>query len=135
MKEYIYIPVISAAILVIIALVLIVTGVDNIAGMPVLSAGSWAFGYVAGGIFAGGVFAAGVIATGVFAAGVIAIGVFSIGIFSVGIFSIGILNIGIYAIGIYAIGKYAHTHVSPRSFLASSVLQSSKAYCGPFSYW
>ena len=72
MKEYV--PVIFAAVLLIIALVLIVRGVSNLAGLPVLSAGSYAFGYLAGGNFSGGVFAAGVFSAGVFAAGVFAVG-------------------------------------------------------------
>ncbi len=112
MKEYI--PVIFAAVLLIIAFVLIAAGINDLAGFPVLSASTYAFGYLAGGNFSGGVFAAGFFSAGVFAAGVFAVGVFSIGIFSGGIFSVGIFNIGIFAIGIYAIGKYAHKLVSSR---------------------
>jgi hypothetical protein len=87
-----YIPVISAAVLLIIALGLIVTGVSNLAGLPVLGTGDYAHGYLAAGNFSGGVFSAGFFSAGVFAAGVFAIGVFSIGIFSVGIFSVGIFT-------------------------------------------
>jgi quaternary ammonium compound-resistance protein SugE len=95
MKDYI--PVIFAAVLLIIALVLVVAGINNIDGLPVLSADSYAFSYLSEGNYSAGVFA---------------VGVFSIGIFSIGIFSIGIFNIGIFAIGIYAIGKYANKLVS-----------------------
>ncbi len=102
-----HIVAIVPAVLLIIALLLFLTGV-NLPGFPILSAGSYAFGYLAGGNFSGGVFAAGFFSAGVFAAGVFAVGVFSIGIFSVGIFSIGIFNVGIFAVGIYAIGKYAN---------------------------
>jgi hypothetical protein len=108
-----YILALFPAVLLIIALALIVADV-SLPGFPVLSAGSYAFGYLAGGNFSGGVFAAGFFSAGVFAAGVFAVGVFSIGIFSVGIFSIGIFNIGVFAVGIYAIGKYADKLVSPR---------------------
>jgi hypothetical protein len=59
-----YIPIISAAVLLIIALVLIAAGVSDLAGLPVLSASSYAVGYLAGGNFSGGVFAAGVFAVG-----------------------------------------------------------------------
>jgi hypothetical protein len=109
-----YVPVVSAAVLIIIALGLIVTGVSNVAGLPVLGMGSHAYGYLAAGSFSGGVFSTGFFSAGVFACGVFAVGVFSIGIFSVGIFSIGIFNVGIYAIGLYAIGKYANKLVSSR---------------------
>jgi hypothetical protein len=71
-----YILVIFPVVLLIIALVLIVADV-SLPGFPVLSAGSYAFGYLAGGNFSGGVFAAGFFSAGVFAAGVFAVGVFS----------------------------------------------------------
>jgi hypothetical protein len=112
MKEYI--PIVFAAALLIIALGLIAAGVSNLDGLPILSADSYAFGYLAAGNFSGGVFAAGVFSAGIFAVGVFAFGVFSIGVFSVGIFSIGIFNIGIFAVGICAIGKYVYKLVSSR---------------------
>ena len=49
MKEYI--PVIFAAVLLIIAFVLIAAGVSNLAGLPVLGYGSYAYGYLAAGNF------------------------------------------------------------------------------------
>ncbi len=94
--KYQYLPVIVAVVLLVIALILLVAGVTNILGLPVLSAGSFAEGYLGAGNFS----------IGVFSAGIFAVGVFSIGIFSVGIFSVGIFNIGIFSIGIYALGIY-----------------------------
>ena len=85
---------IFAAVLIIIALILVVAGIDNLYGFPVLGVWSYASGYLAAGNFSGGVFA--------------------IGIFSIGIFSIGIFNVGIWVIGIYAIGKYVNTLVSSK---------------------
>ncbi len=79
-----YILVLFPVVLLIIALVLVIADI-SLPGFPILSASSYAFGYLAGGNFSGGVFAAGFFSAGVFAAGVFAVGVFSIGIFSIGV--------------------------------------------------
>ena len=92
---------IVAVILLLIAAVLVLAGVNNIAGLPMFSAGDFASGYLSAGQFSIGVFS-----SGTFAAGIFAIGIFSIGIFSIGIFSIGIFSFGIYALGIYVARRY-----------------------------
>jgi hypothetical protein len=88
-------------LLLVIAALLLLAGIDNIGGIPVIAAGSFPIGYLAAGDFAMGVFAAGTFSVGIFAAGI-----FSIGIFSIGIFSIGIFSVGLYALGIYVIRNY-----------------------------
>lgn len=89
-----------------VAVVLGLLGVNDIAGLPVLSAGPFASGYLAAGDFAVGVFGAGTFAIGFFASGIFSVGFFSAGVFSIGIFSIGIFSIGVNSIGIYALGIY-----------------------------
>ena len=88
-------------VLLVIAGLLTILGVDDIGGFPVTDAGNFAFGYLAAGDFSIGVFAAGTFAVGIFAAGI-----FSIGIFSIGIFSIGIFSVGMFALGAFATQRY-----------------------------
>ncbi len=85
-----------------IALILVLPGIQTIAGVPVLSAGQFAGGFLAAGNFALGIFAAGIFAAGLFAAGIFSIGVFSVGIFSIGIFAISLFPLGIFPTGVVA---------------------------------
>jgi hypothetical protein len=97
--------------LLVIALALVLAGIQTIAGYPALSAGPFAAGYLAAGNFALGIFAAGNFAAGLFAAGIFSIGVFSIGIFSIGVFAVGLFPIGNFPTGLAA-GLYAaHKHM------------------------
>jgi hypothetical protein len=93
---YYILPGIVAVVLLVVALVLVVANVEDMFGLPVLSAGDFATGYLGAGKFS----------AGVFVAGIFSVGVFSIGIFSIGIFSIGIFNIGLFSVGMYALGIY-----------------------------
>lgn len=102
--KYAWFPGSLAVALLIVALILVIAGVKDITGLPVLGTGDFAVGYLGAGNFS----------LGIFSAGIFAVGVFSIGIFSVGIFSIGIFNIGIFSVGIYAIGVYtARRFIAP----------------------
>ncbi len=111
------VPGVVAILLLLIALGLVLAGIQTIAGVPVLSAGQFAGGYLAAGNFAIGIFAAGNFAAGLFAAGIFSIGVVSIGIFSIGVFAIGLFPIGIFptgvAAGIYAGHRMMETRKEP----------------------
>lgn len=97
-------------VLLVIAGILVLLGVNNIAGLPVLSAGNFAFGYLAAGQFS----------VGVFASGTFAVGIFSIGIFSIGIFSIGIFSIGVFSVGLFALGVFVKRMVVAENEKSSS---------------
>jgi hypothetical protein len=92
------------------ALLLVLAGIETVAGYEVLAAGESAFGYLAAGNFSVGVLSAGIFSVGIFAAGI-----FSVGIFAIGVFSIGIFSFGIYAAGIYAVQRHVRgtTHGQP----------------------
>ncbi len=107
-----------------VAVVLALLGVNDIAGLPVLSAGPFASGYLAAGDFAVGVFGAGTFAVGFFASGIFSVGFFSAGVFSIGVFSIGIFSIGVNSIGLYALGIYVVHKVISASRIKPQHLQA-----------
>jgi hypothetical protein len=91
--------------LLVVALALVLAGVETVAGFDVLAAGESATGYLAAGEFSVGVLSAGTFSVGVFAAGI-----FSVGVFAIGIFAVGPFSFGLYAVGLYA----THRHVRTR---------------------
>jgi len=107
-RRYLILSGYLALVLLVVALVLVAT---DFLGVPVLSAGDFARGYLSAGHFAAGYLAMGDFSVGVFSAGIFSVGVFSVGIFSIGIFSVGIFNIGLFAVGICALGIYKQTFV------------------------
>lgn len=83
--------------LLVIALAMTLADIQTVAGVDVLAAAEFAFGFLAAGNFSVGVLSAGVFSVGIFAAGI-----FSVGVFAIGIFSIGLVSFGLYAVGFYA---------------------------------